>query len=371
MVRSHGRLPELNTLKNLRSAICYLLPAWELQATYRMKTGSRIRLIGYLLGFAGAALLTILILREGASRVAVALAAASWVLPVAVVINIPRMFSDGAAWLALVPRPDRPRFLKAVWIRWVGGSVNDLLPSARLGGDILTARLATIRGGLPPTLAAGVAIVNMTVSITMRILVTIAVLLLIAAVTGLANLYVPTIVAGLAALTAAIGFYLAQRFGFFRLLTGVVSRVRILPTWSLALQGGADFDDTVRRLYSRLPALLVCALFWAVSWLIGCVETWVALLAFGVQTSFIVALIVETAGQSVRSVFFIVPAGLGIFEGGMVIVCSLLGISGDVALGLSLIRRAREAVFSGPGLIIWQFVEARRLLRRVNEGVAH
>jgi hypothetical protein len=35
-----------------------------------------------------------------------------------------------------------------------------------------------------------------------------------------------------------------------------------------------------------------------------------------------------------------------------------------------LIRRAREALFSGPGLIIWQFVEARRVLHRVNERAA-
>ena len=51
-------------------------------------------------------------------------------------------------------------------------------------------------------------------------------------------------------------------------------------------------------------------------------------------------------------------------------ICALLGISGDIALALSLIRRAREALFSGPGLIIWQFVEARRVLSRVNEGAA-
>jgi len=335
-----------------------------------MKTGSKVRLIGYLLGFAGAALFTVLILREGAARVAAALAAASWAVPIVVVINVPRMFSDGAAWLALVPGPDRPRFLAAVWIRWVGGSVNDLLPSARLGGDILTARLATIRGGLPPTLAAGVAIVNMTVSVMMRILVTIVALLLIAGVTGLANLYVPTFVAGLIALIGVIACYLVQRFGFFRLVTGIISRVKSLSKWSSVIQSGARFDDTVRRLYSRLPALLLCALLWIASWLLGCVETWVALFALGVHTSFTVALIVETAGQSVRSVFFIVPAGLGIFEGGMVMICSLLGISGDVALALSLIRRAREALFSGPGLIIWQFVEARRVLHRVNEGAA-
>jgi putative membrane protein len=335
-----------------------------------MKTGTITRLIGYFLAFAGAGLLTVLIVREGAARVAAALAAASWAVPVVAAINIPRMFSDGAAWLALVPRPDRPRLLMAVWIRWIGGSVNDLLPSARLGGDILTARLATIRAGLPPTLSAAIAVVNMTISVTMRILVTIGVLLLIAEVTGLAHLYLPTFLAGFIALIGVLGFYLAQRVGFFRLTTGLISRVRNLSKWSSAIRGGVNFDDTVRRLYSRLPALLLCALFWIGSWLVGCVETWIALFALGIQTTFIVALIVETAGQSVRSVFFIVPAGLGIFEGGMVMICSLLGISGDVALALSLIRRAREALFSGPGLIIWQFVEARRVLRRVTHGTA-
>src|SRR5215471_15323992 len=167
-----------------------------------MKTGSRIRLIGYLLGFAGAALLTVLILREGAARVAAALAAASWAVPVVIAINVPRMFSDGAAWLALVPRPDRPRFLTAVWIRWVGGSVNDLLPSARLGGDILTARLATINAGLTPGLAVGIAIVNTTVSVCLRIFVTAGCLVLIAGITGQGRLYIPSLLAGLIALGA-------------------------------------------------------------------------------------------------------------------------------------------------------------------------
>ncbi|MBV8275513.1 MAG: flippase-like domain-containing protein [Verrucomicrobia bacterium] len=345
-----------------------------------MKAGSRIRLIGYFLGFAGAVLLTALIVREGATRVLAALAEASWAVPVVAAINVPRMFSDSTAWLALVPKPNRPGFLAAAWIRWVGGSVNDLLPTARLGGDLLTARLATIRGGLPPTLAAGVAVVNMTVSVTMRILVTTGTLLLIAGVTGLAHLYLPTFAAGLAALLVVLGFYLVQRFGFFRLMTGLISRInrrfqileRALAArpnggrWSSLTQSGSNFDDTVRGLYSRAPALLLCSLFWIFSWLAGCVETWVALFALGVHTNFIVALIIETASQSVRSVFFIIPAGLGIFEGGMVMLCGLLGISGDVALALSLIRRAREALFSIPGLIVWQFVEARRVLGRVN-----
>jgi len=359
-----------------------------------MKPGSRIRWIAYLLALAGAALLTTLIVREGAARVLAALAQGSWAVPVVAAINIPRLFSDGASWLALVPRASRPRFLTAVWIRWVGGSINEFLPTARLGGDILTARLAAIRGGLPPTLAAAIAAVIVTVSVTMRILVIIGALLLIAGLTGLAHLYIPTFAAGLTALIAVIGLYLIQRFGLFRLTAGLISWVKTrlqiverasLPpssgraglrrtsarpngaAWSSLILNGANFDDTLRALYARLPALLMCALFWIFSWLIDCVQTWLALLALGIPTTFVVALIVETAGQSVRSIFFIVPAGLGVFEAGMLMICNLFGIPGDIALALSVVRRAREALFCGPGLIIWQFVEARRLFQRVND----
>jgi hypothetical protein len=121
---------------------------------------NKLRLVAYFLGFCGALMLTILIVHEGAAKVAAALAAASWAFPAVAVMNFPRVFLDGTGWLTLVPKTNRPRFLKAIWIRWVGGSVNDLLPTARLGGDILTARFAVISGGLSPTLAAGIAIVN-------------------------------------------------------------------------------------------------------------------------------------------------------------------------------------------------------------------
>jgi putative membrane protein len=328
-----------------------------------MKAGSRIRLIGYVLGIAGAALLTALIVREGAAKIMVALAQASWAFPIIVAISSGRVFSDGIAWAALFPRPNRPRLLAAVWIRWVGGSVNDILPSARLGGDILTTRLAAITGGISTTLAAAVIVVNMTLSITLRILFTVGAMLLIASITGRQHLYLPISVAGVIALLAVLAFYVIQRLGFFRLITALVSRLKNISKWASFTRGGATFDQTLPTLYSRRWALLIYSLLWIVSWLIASLETWIALSALGVHASFMVAGIVEIVGQGVRTVLFIVPAGLGVFEGGMVVVCGLLGIPGDIALALSLIRRGREALFTVPGLIVWQIIEARRLFR--------
>ena len=329
-----------------------------------MKVAPRVRYLAYLLAFGGALLLTALIIREGATKIVAALASASWALPAVGGINIGRLFSDGTAWFVLLPKISRPRFLGAIWIRWVGCSVNDFLPTARLGGDILTARLATITGGLTPTEALAVALVGTTVSAPMRILVTVAVLVLIADVTGQHQLYFPTLLAGLMALIAALVFYLVQRYGLFRLATLLIARVRLLSKWHSLAEDGAKFDETVQALYRRPGSLLISASMWTVSWLIACLQTWIGLFALGIQTSFIAALIIETAGQSVRSVLFIVPAGLGVFEGGTVMICNLLGIPGDIGLALSLIRRAQEALFNIPGVIVWQSIEARRVVRR-------
>jgi hypothetical protein len=50
-------------------------------------------------------------------------------------------------------------------------------------------------------------------------------------------------------------------------------------------------------------------------------------------------------------------------EGGYVVVGNLLGISGDAAFALSLIARVRELILGIPGLIAWQVIEARHVLR--------
>ena len=48
---------------------------------------------------------------------------------------------------------------------------------------------------------------------------------------------------------------------------------------------------------------------------------------------------------------------------GQALLGNLLGIPGEMALALSLVRRVRELVLGIPGLVAWQLVEAGRLLR--------
>jgi hypothetical protein len=73
--------------------------------------------------------------------------------------------------------------------------------------------------------------------------------------------------------------------------------------------------------------------------------------------------ILESVALAIRGAAFLVPGAVGVQEGGYLLLGNLLGIPGEIALALSLIRRMRELALGIPGLISWQLVEANRLWR--------
>jgi uncharacterized membrane protein YbhN (UPF0104 family) len=83
-------------------------------------------------------------------------------------------------------------------------------------------------------------------------------------------------------------------------------------------------------------------------------------LALGFQSSFTTAVILESAVLVVRGVAFLVPGAMGVQEGGYILLGNLLGIPGEIAFALSLVRRMRELALGIPALIIWQLLEAAR-----------
>lgn len=70
--------------------------------------------------------------------------------------------------------------------------------------------------------------------------------------------------------------------------------------------------------------------------------------------------VIEALGQAIKAAAFLVPSGLGVQEGGLVLVCGLFGIDGGTALALSLAKRVPDVVLGLPALLVWQNLEARR-----------
>jgi putative membrane protein len=329
----------------------------------RLREPRKIQFAAYLLGLAGAALFTVLLVREGASDIARALATVGWWLAVIAAFHFFPMALDGLSWWMLFPQREREPYRSIFWMRWLGESVSNLLPAAQVGGDLVRARLAVLNGTRVPVAAATV-LVDITVSIFTQTLFTLFGMGLLIVATGQTNLLGPALAGAPLAILAVTGFYIVQRWGLFRLFMAIVSRCANDPKWhSLAGKGG-ELDEILRRIYAQRQVIFACCLCTLGSWLIGSAEVWIGLCALGVPAGFDKALILESIGQGVRSALFFIPGAIGVHEGGYIFVGGLLGVPGEAAFALALIRRVREFALGVPGLILWQLIEGGRVWRR-------
>ena len=333
-----------------------------------MKAPGKIQIIAWLLGLAGATLFTVLLLRQGLPQVGAAFAAAGWAIAAVVLYHfaVP-LFLDTLAWWVLFPKSDRLPLRKLLWMRWIGESVSTLVPSAAVGGDIVRARLAAINGASLPV-AAGSVLVDITLGVFTQAAFTLLGVVLLVEVTGQKNFIRPTLIGTLIGVVGVAGFYFVQRMGMFRFLAKIIARLANSPEWQSLVQGGETLDQTVRALYARRKALIACCAWTIISLVAGSGEIWIALHALDLRATFINALILQSMVLTIRSAAFAVPGGLGVQEGGYLVVGNLLGIPGDAAFALSLIARVRELAFGIPGLMSWQIFEARRLWRARSAG---
>src|SRR5262249_21136486 len=147
-----------------------------------------------------------------------------WGIALVALFHLVPIFLDTVAWWVLFPRAQRPRWQSLYWMRWIGESISNLLPSAMIGGDLLRARLAALLGS-PIALAAGSAIVDVTLGVVTQILFTLLGLALLVLATGATNLVGPTLIGTVLGIAAIVGFYIAQRLGMFRFMSVIVTRL--------------------------------------------------------------------------------------------------------------------------------------------------
>ncbi len=334
-----------------------------------MKVPNKVRLTFYLLGFAGAALFTGLLIREGAGQVGSAIATAGWALLAVIAYHfLVPVFLDSLAWWVLFPRAERPRLRRIYWMRWIGESVSTLIPSAAVGGDIVRARLAAI-SGTPVPVAAATVLVDLTLGVFTQAAFTLLGVVLLVNATGQKSLVGPTIIGTVIGIAAVGGFYFVQRRGMFGFLARMIAKLANSPEWQSLVQSGATLDETVRSVYARRRAAMACCGWTILSLILNSGEIYIALWALNLHATIANAIILQSMALTIRSAAFVVPAGLGVQEAGYFGIACLLGLAtnafkcGEIGLALSVIARVRELGFGIPGLVTWQLIEGRRLLR--------
>jgi putative membrane protein len=313
---------------------------------------------------AGVLLFVVVLVSHDASAVFATLALAGWGVLGVTAFHLLPLALDAAAIRILQTRARGGSTANALLVRWIGESANSLMPAGQIGGPLLMIRQLIQRGVPTPDAAAAI-----TASTTLQTVAQIVFALLGLALLGGRASLIPLAGSGTAAvaggcvLTLMIaGFYLLQRRGLFGKLTRLLQRVAGRRDWSGILKHAEAIDLALQGMYSRSARVTGSFALSLLGWVAGTGEVWLICRLLDSPVSWGDALILESLGQTIRSVAFAVPGSLGVQEGGYVLLAPLAGLRPEVALALSLAKRARELLLAIPGLIYLHFSE--RAFRR-------
>ncbi|MGH8230580.1 MAG: lysylphosphatidylglycerol synthase domain-containing protein [Steroidobacteraceae bacterium] len=323
--------------------------------------GLRLRPAAYLCGLLGLALLIVLVVRADFGAMLHSLDVAGWRLTWLVPYRASYFLLYAVGWGALLRPYNRSRQVGLAYLFWVTSvreAIDRLLPVASVGGGVVGIRLLRWRG---------LGVVPASVSVILEILLTLAALYAFVAV-GLLLLfdfgsvnqrYHHLLLVFLCTLPIPVATALLLRYG------SVFSRAR---RWLRPLVGervlaesATALDQELRAAMGRGTNMFISG---ALQWLAmtsAAFEVWLVLRLCGHPIGVAPALILESMTQAARQLAFFVPAGLGVQEAGLVLFGHALGISGELALVVSMAKRLREVLCGLPSLASWQWMEIRHL----------
>ena len=308
---------------------------------------SWLRLV--LLGL-GIALLIGLVVGHDPAAVFASLRQLSWRFVVILLFPaIPVMIFDTLGWRYAFLR-DRVPFFTLLRTRLVGEAFNLVTPTAALGGEGVKAWLLRDRLPLEETVPS-VIIAKTTITLAQGVFLLLGIALASMGFGRSPLLLGMQWLLGLEVLALVI-FIMVQTRGVVGWSVGQLERLGVRPEG--AAPTAARVDRTLRTFYRHTPTRLTLSIvFHLAAWLLGAVEAYLILLFLGIPVSLATATVIEAFGTGVRFATFLVPASLGVQEGGFAVTFVALGLTAADGIAFGLVRRLRELVWVAIGLAIF------------------
>ncbi|MBI1976593.1 MAG: flippase-like domain-containing protein [Candidatus Omnitrophica bacterium] len=127
---------------------------------------------------------------------------------------------------------------------------------------------------------------------------------------------------------------------------------------------GRRTDQSLTGFYrNHRRRFLLSILFHFLGWALGIVEIYLIMRFLHIEISWGQAWILESLLQLVKALSFLIPAALGTQEGGALLLCTGLGLGSASGISLALVRRFRELVWAGVGLLLWVWLMRPKIAR--------
>ena len=315
-----------------------------------MKVTRAVLLVG------GLVVLAFLVARVGIESVMSVLSRLTWWQ--LVLICLPYgliMVVDTLGWrYAFISNP--PPYLRMLAARTAGEAVNIVTALGSVGGEAVKVWLLRPAVSYDESVPS-VVIAKTTSTIAQTLLLLVGLVLAVTTLTVAGDvIWAMLVLLGVEVLLVG-GFFVTQ-------VAGLVRRAGRLLVWSGLIENASaaeDLDARLRRYYrENWRRFFLSVVFHFGGWLLGALEVLVMLYVLDIPVSMATATVIEAVGSGVRFASFLVPGSLGVLEGANTGVFAALGLGASAGLAFSLVRRARQGVWIGIGLIV--LVSARLLV---------
>ena len=291
------------------------------------------------------------------------LLASGWYLLLLPLVWFPVLLPATQGWLQLFKPGARPSFGHGLLATWMGRAVNNLLPVASIGGEVVKARLVLIWGAGGVDAAASV-MVDKAVQAMALAWWAFTGALLLALLPG-DSAIVPYAVGGIVFLVfSAVGLVILQRLGMLGALAKLAGKLVKHDSWENVTFSATEVDRLVRELYSDKLNILIATLYRLASLALHTIELWLACYLLGQPIGVVEALMLRSLTATLSDLAFIIPNAYGVQEGAFIIIGALVGFDPEFSLALSLALRVRDLIFDPAGLLTLQQVESHRYFNR-------
>lgn len=254
----------------------------------------------------------------------------------------------------LLTKAGRPSVSRLFWLRLAGESLNQLTPTASMGGEpFKVVRLQA--GGMPWEEAAASVVIQkgiMVLSLVLYIFLGLALTPLMlpgaAAHLGLLSLGA-VILAGL-----ALAFVTVQRRN--PCVSGIrfLEKIHLCPARLKAKEAEcASLDAWLSGFYREHPMRgLLAFLMFFVSWLVHGVEVYLFFWLAGHPLDWSLALCLDALTVLVAALGFVIPVSAGVQDVGTILLSLGFNLGATMGAAFSIARRLREAFWLALGLLV-------------------
>ncbi len=315
----------------------------------------------------GLVLLIALLIWQGFTDVLQLLLESGWYLLLLPLAWFPVLLPATQGWRQLFPAGHAPTFGHGLLALWMGRAVNNLLPVASIGGEVVKARLLVIWGTAAAPAAASVMVDKVVQAIALACWALAGVLLLTFRPGH--NELVAYTLGGIALLLAGVvGLVIIQRLGMLGALAQLAGKLVQHEAWEGVRFSATAADQLVWELYGSKRKLLLATLYRLAALALHTFELWLACQLLGQPITVPEALLLRSLTAALSDFAFIIPNAYGVQEGAFILIGALVGFDPELSLALSLALRIRDLVFDPAGLLTLQQVESRRYFKRRRAG---